>query len=96
MKTEIDKYLNFLNVLYKETYPTLEAKYTATYGKKYAKVVCTNFGHSECAHSFIVLEDGNGFAKGDILKAAGWAAPAKNFKRGSVFGQFGHISIYGA
>ena len=57
------------------------------YGKKYIKVLVGN-----SAHSFIVLADdtvkGKGygyFKRGDILKAASWNAPAKNFPRGNIF-----------
>jgi hypothetical protein len=35
-------------------------------------------------HSFIVLKNDGKFRKGDILKAASWAAPATNFVRGNV------------
>ena len=48
-------------------------------GNKYAKVVARGG-----VHSFIVLRDGGKFRKGDILKAASWAAPATNFVRGNV------------
>jgi hypothetical protein len=33
---------------------------------------------------FIVKEDGGKFRKGDILKAAGWNAPATNSARGNI------------
>lgn len=55
-----------------------DLKYTD--GKKYIKVVRTGCG----VHSFIVKEDGVKFKRGDILKAASWAAPALNFARGNV------------
>jgi len=56
-------------------------------GKAYYKVV-TKQGSSRSVHSFIVKEDGPKFKKGDILKAAGWNAPAKNQARGNIFGQY--------
>ena len=49
-------------------------------GKKYVKVVTSN---SVCA--FVVACDGDKkFEFGDILKPAGWKAPARNFRRGNV------------
>jgi hypothetical protein len=48
-------------------------------GRKFIKVIT---GHS--VHSFIVKEDMGRFKRGDILKAASWAAPAKNFARGNI------------
>jgi len=49
-------------------------------GKKYVKVVSNN---SVCA--FVVACDGDKkFEFGDILKPAGWKAPARNFRRGNV------------
>ena len=56
-----------------------------TVGQKYIRVV-TSHGHQRSVHSFIVntYED-NKFQFGDILKAAGWATPARNFRRGNVF-----------
>ena len=66
-------------------------------GSKYVKVV-HNTSWDDClgpksVHSFVVLSHKDGkFQFGDILKAAGWATPAKNFKRGNVLtGEFTDI-----
>ena len=50
-----------------------------TLGKKFVKIVT---GGS--VWGFIVLFDDGKFKKGDILKAASWNAPAKNFARGNI------------
>ena len=61
-------------------------------GSKYLKVV-----RSGGVHSFICKEDMGKFKKGDILKAASWAAPAKNFARGNLIeGDFSKIRWTGA
>ena len=48
-------------------------------GKKYIRVVRENG-----VFCFIVREDSGRFKKGDILKAAGYRAPARNSARGNV------------
>ena len=48
-------------------------------GKKYIRVVRENG-----VFCFIVREDSGKFKKGDILKAAGYRAPATNSARGNV------------
>ena len=48
-------------------------------GKKYIKIV-----QDTGVFCFIVKEDFKHFKKGDILKAAGWNAPALNSPRGNV------------
>ena len=48
-------------------------------GKKYIKVV-----QDKGVFAFIVKEDFKHFKKGDILKPAGWNAPALNSPRGNV------------
>ena len=47
--------------------------------KKFIKII-----NGGSVHSFIVVGDQGKFKNGDILKAASWAAPAKNFKRGNI------------
>ena len=48
-------------------------------GQKYIRVVRENG-----VFCFIVREDSGKFKKGDILKAAGYRAPARNSARGNV------------
>lgn len=52
-------------------------------GKKYIKVIDRN-----SVHSFIVMNDEGKFKRGDILKAASWRTPARNFARGNIFGEY--------
>ena len=48
-------------------------------GKSYIKVI-----KDGSVHSFIVKTDTAKFKAGDVLKAASWKAPAKNFARGNI------------
>ena len=52
---------------------------TGSFGKKFIKVV-----QERSVFAFIVKEDTDKFKKGDILKAAGYNAPAQNAARGNV------------
>ena len=68
-------------------------------GSKYLKVVGTGgMGSSESVMLFVVKSDTDKkFRKGDLLKAAGWAAPARNFSRGNVLeGTLGRVAWTGA
>ena len=56
-----------------------ESKTSVRPGKKYIKVV-----QDTGVFCFIVKEDFKHFKKGDILKPAGWNAPALNSPRGNV------------
>ena len=57
------------------------------FGSKYIKIVTNNGGES--VHSFIVCTDNDKkFKYGDILKAASWKTPARNFARGNVFEEY--------
>lgn len=51
-------------------------------GRKYYKIIRNDHGRS--VWGFIVKEDGPKFRKGDILKAAGFKAPATNAARGNI------------
>ena len=63
----------------KEQYDNWDKKTKISQGKKYIKVVQENG-----VFCFIVKEDFKHFKKGDILKAAGYNAPALNSARGNV------------
>lgn len=53
-------------------------------GNKYIKVIKRG-----SVHSFIVNTDSDAkFKRGDILMAASWAAPARNFARGNILGAY--------
>ena len=55
--------------------------FTITYGKKYIKITEKGGG----VKAFVVgVDNDKKFKKGDILKAAGYAAPARNFARGNI------------
>ena len=55
--------------------------FTITYGKKYIKI--TEKGGGVKAFG-VGVDNDKKFKKGDILKPAGWAAPARNAARGNI------------
>ena len=63
----------------KEQVDEWDNKTKVSQGKKYIKIV-----QDTGVFCFIVKEDFKHFKKGDILKAAGWNAPALNSARGNV------------
>jgi hypothetical protein len=61
--------------------------------RKFIKVIT---GPQTGVHSFIMLADDGKFKRGDILKAASWRAPAKNFARGNVLKPLSNVRWTGA
>lgn len=63
-------------------------------GNKYLKIVRRGMG----VWGFVVLaDDDKKFKRGDILKAANWKTPARNFARGNVIQKlFGGVRWTGA
>jgi len=53
---------------------------TYSEGKKYIKVLS-----NRSVWGFVMINDDKMFKAGDILKAAGWNAPARNKARGNIF-----------
>jgi len=70
--------------------PRLErfhAGLTVKEGKKYFKIIKGDIEDDQTmVWGFVVKEDTPKFKRGDILKAAGWAAPATNKARGNILG----------
>ena len=79
----IEDYANFM-VPDTETKKKMNAAYADNfdirYGKKYIKIVC-----KDSVAAFVVgVDNDKKFKKGDILKPAGWNAPARNAARGNI------------
>ena len=103
--TDMDKYLNYIvsdyrkimkgcktDELRKEMVDEFTKGIRYEVGNKYIKVIT-----GSSVHSFIVRNKTDKFNPGDILKAASWKAPAKNFARGNIFDKtFGNIRWTGA
>ena len=62
--------------------------------RRYWKITSTNGSGSQISVAgFIVKAGDKKFREGDMLKAAGWAAPARNFARGNVLSGKGVDSV---
>ena len=96
MREEIEKVLEAMREDYKRwsnntAYSSIKAEMeedycnglTVTEGSRYYKIVSDKHGQRS-VNGFIVKAGDKKFREGDMLKAAGWAAPARNFARGNV------------
>lgn len=63
-------------------FPSERLNVTTTTGSKFIKVVV-----GTGVHSFVCRKAHDKWKVGDVLKAASWAQPAKNFVRGNVLSQ---------
>ena len=107
MNNEIGNYLNHIGNQFeewfgrasinnseyvKERVAQFKASIRIEQGNKFIKVI-----KDTSVHSFIVIADDGKFKRGDILKAASWRAPAKNFARGNILNNdYQNISWTGA
>lgn len=62
--------------------------------RRYWKITSTNGSGSQISVAGFIAKAGDKkFREGDMLKAAGWAAPARNFARGNVLSGKGVDSV---
>jgi hypothetical protein len=57
---------------------------TVTEGSRYFRIVSNRYGQLHCV-GFIVKEGHKKFKEGDLLMAASFNAPARNFARGNIY-----------
>ena len=109
MRNEIEKVLEAMREDYcrwsragsggsSEIKPEMEENYCnglrVEENRRYWKIITTNGGGSSTSvNGFIVKARDKKFREGDMLKAAGWAAPARNFARGNVLDGTGVYNV---
>ena len=55
-----------------------------TEGSRYWKIISNDRGGGRSVKGFVAKAGDKKFREGDLLKPAGWAAPARNFARGNI------------
>ena len=73
---------------FEQTLAEFEDKCEVKEGQNYIKVIRDNSVHCFVIKKLTAKTKAKGFKVGDILKPAGWAAPALNKARGNVFEGF--------
>src|SRR5210317_363211 len=73
---------------YQRTLDEFEDKCSVREGQNYIKVIRDNSVHCFVIKKLTAKTEAKGFKVGDILKPAGWQAPALNKPRGNVFEGF--------
>jgi len=85
--TAVAEYSNWLkgSGFYKpESVEKFRNEFSVKNGSKYTKII-----RDGSAWAFIVNTDTDKkFRRGDILKSASWAAPARNRSRGNIYGEY--------
>lgn len=99
MKIEVANLVDHLNALkvahlsrMSNAQPNDGEFFAAVEGKKYIKII----EKRGSVWGFVVKKSDGKFQQGDILKAASWSTPAKNFARGNVYNSLDHFDCYGA
>ena len=64
-----------------------------TEGSRYWKIISNDRGGGRSVKGFVAKAGDKKFREGDLLKPAGWAAPARNFARGNVFDGTGVANV---
>lgn len=86
MDMALTAYMDYVIADFNKDWPNLprtSANMEIHTGSKFYKIVWSG-NYARSVHSFVVRVSHGKFKAGDILKAASWAAPAKNFSRGNV------------
>ena len=64
-----------------------------TEGSRYWKIISNDRGGGRSVKGFVAKAGDKKFREGDLLKPAGWAAPARNFARGNVLDGTGVYNV---
>lgn len=100
-KQAFDKYFAGCEKIYNDYHAQMgyaesnKNKFDFTKGRRYVKVLQIMGGNQRSVHSFVDMKEGATY--GNVLKAAGWNAPAKG-ARGNIFDKndgLGRMTMFG-